>query len=101
MDSSRLDDEHKLIARYAQRLAQEARTVVSRLKFSHSVSILPTLMASIKRLASLFPNAVNFICINVFAASRRFQNVPGRANGKFTSLIMLAIFFFNLILRLI
>lgn len=29
MDSSRLDDEHKLIARYAQRLAQEARTVVS------------------------------------------------------------------------
>ncbi|XP_023288357.1 dystrobrevin beta isoform X6 [Orussus abietinus] len=26
MDSSRLDDEHKLIARYAQRLAQEART---------------------------------------------------------------------------
>ncbi|XP_023288356.1 dystrobrevin beta isoform X5 [Orussus abietinus] len=27
MDSSRLDDEHKLIARYAQRLAQEARTV--------------------------------------------------------------------------
>lgn len=32
MDSSRMDDEHKLIARYAQRLAQEARTVVSRLK---------------------------------------------------------------------
>ena len=29
MDSSRLDDEHKLIARYAQRLAQEARTIVS------------------------------------------------------------------------
>lgn len=29
MDSSRLDDEHKLIARYAQRLAQEARTMVS------------------------------------------------------------------------
>lgn len=28
MDSSRLDDEHKLIARYAQRLAQEARTMV-------------------------------------------------------------------------
>ncbi|XP_050576117.1 dystrobrevin beta-like isoform X5 [Bombus affinis] len=27
MDSSRLDDEHKLIARYAQRLAQEARTM--------------------------------------------------------------------------
>lgn len=32
MDSSRLDDEHKLIARYAQRLAQEARTVVSLLE---------------------------------------------------------------------
>ena len=29
MDSSRLDDEHKLIAIYAQRLSQEARTVVS------------------------------------------------------------------------
>ncbi|XP_012525574.1 dystrobrevin beta isoform X5 [Monomorium pharaonis] len=27
MDSSRVDDEHKLIARYAQRLAQEARTM--------------------------------------------------------------------------
>ncbi|XP_031843408.1 dystrobrevin beta isoform X3 [Nomia melanderi] len=27
MDSSRLDDEHKLIARYAQKLAQEARTM--------------------------------------------------------------------------
>lgn len=33
MDSSRLDDEHKLIARYAQRLAQEARTMVSPLTF--------------------------------------------------------------------
>lgn len=29
MDSSRLDDEHKLIAMYAQRLSQEAKTVVS------------------------------------------------------------------------
>lgn len=28
MDSSRLEDEHKLIARYAMRLAQEARAVV-------------------------------------------------------------------------
>lgn len=36
MDSSRLDDEHKLIARYAQRLAQEARTMVSPLTFTYS-----------------------------------------------------------------
>lgn len=35
MDSSRLDDEHKLIARYAQRLAQEARTMVSPLTFTY------------------------------------------------------------------
>lgn len=37
MDSSRLDDEHKLIARYAQRLAQEARTMVSPLTFTHLI----------------------------------------------------------------
>lgn len=40
MDSSRLDDEHKLIARYAQRLAQEARTMVSPLTFLTFIYIL-------------------------------------------------------------
>jgi hypothetical protein len=29
LESTRLDDEHRLIARYAARLAAEARTVVS------------------------------------------------------------------------
>lgn len=39
MDSSRLDDEHKLIARYAQRLAQEARTMVRYLIYSKITNV--------------------------------------------------------------
>jgi len=64
MDSSRLDDEHKLIARYAQRLAQEARTMVSHLTFTY-IFMLTTqsrvvICFTLKREYSYYLNPLNF-----------------------------------------
>lgn len=111
MDSSRLDDEHKLIARYAQRLAQEARTMVSPWTFIYVLCLLSTQLYVIicfnvkaRINCSYYLNSLNLrkpikaVCyaisrlmastnINFITASLTasycIQNVPGRSSGKY------------------
>lgn len=89
MDSSRMDDEHKLIARYAQRLAQEARTVVSRLTWTLLMQELSPLCQNEKGMVLIsVTNSINSrIYFHIlFTASCRFQNVTSGSNGEYDNL---------------